>query len=175
MISTVQSQAGCSKRGRFRTVSCIGGVLFLSACSFGAKPEPRSVPARTVTAVAEPESETRLMGKVIRREGGKEVPVEGASIWTEPVSDDVVTKEDGSWEIRAFLAGRMYRVYAKVNESGETGRTKLIEAKVNATVDRILIILGDDESPWPPDAAYDKLFPKRERQPGGVRVGCCRE
>lgn len=128
----------------------------------GAAPPPEAEPS--------PVPETSLFGHVVRagKAGTDPVPVAGAAVWTVPASDQVHSDSTGAWTINAGLAQRQYRVYASIEDL--EGHTSLVAAKINQAVS-VVVILGADETAWPPDTLFQRLFPVGNRGPAKVR--CC--
>jgi hypothetical protein len=99
------------------------------------------------------------------------IAVRNAHIWTVPASDEATTDSTGAWTIGAGLSQRQYRVYAQFEDL--KGRTAPILAKVAQTIDGIVVMLGAEETSFPPPLAFDRILPKAPRGPTIMRGTCC--
>lgn len=131
----------------------------------GGQIEPSPVAdTRTTTG-----SETTLSGYVVRLSKTDTIRVGRAAVWTVPASEGVFSDSSGAWTISNGLSQRQYRVWASSEDL--KGKTALIPARVSKTVDGIVIMLGADETAWPPDNAFQRIAPPANRGPGVVRMG----
>ena len=130
---------------------------------------PRGAPSPRAEANSGSGSETTLAGVVLRLNKSDTIKVARAAVWTVPASDEVLSDESGAFTISAGLSQRQYRVWASAEDL--KGHTAPIPAKVSQTVDGIVVMLGADETAWPPDTLFQKMVPKANRGPGPVR--CC--
>jgi hypothetical protein len=120
-----------------------------------------------LSAVSAPRA-TTLWGYVYKVSGKDTVPARKATVWTDPPSDQVFTDSLGYWEIRDGVVDSRYRVMAKTD--GITGRTSLLDVVVGKTV-KASVLIGIEETPWPPTLSLDDKAVTIRKGPKGTR--CC--
>lgn len=158
-------------RALFHRARVLFALATLASCSSQGGPagpaSPRAAPSPRADVSSG--SETTLAGYVLRLNKADTIRVSRAAVWTVPASDEVLSDTTGAWTINAGLSQRQYRVWASSEDL--KGHTAPIPARVSQTVDGIVVMLGADETAWPPDTLFQKLVPKANRGPGPVR--CC--
>jgi hypothetical protein len=107
-------------------------------------------------------------GRVVRVQDTDTVPVANAKVWTAPFSADVTTDSTGYFSIRTGLVPGDYTVFAELQ--GVKGEAKSVPAKLGKS-EEVFVMLGADETAWPPSQAFDKLRPKLTKGPGAMRRG----
>lgn len=152
---------------RRMAVVVVGVVL---GCGGGSKqsaeelPQPEDVPMANAT---------KLTGYVVRlkqRDDGKidTLYVEKAAVETEPFSDQAHTDAKGSFTLFRGVVQRSYRV--KATSDDLNGRSALVSAVLGRDQgEAIFVVLGSDETPWPPPIALVEQEKKRNRIPSDVR------
>ena len=172
VLSDPRARVAASRRARlYAALACIVSSVF-AACSSGGGGNA----GRSVTLAADPTTgpETTLTGFVmqVRKVGARTdtTKVVRAQVWTVPASDEVFSDSVGMWTINAGLSQRQYRIWAKFEDL--EGHTSPIPARVNKMVDGIVVVLGADETTWPPDTLlYQKAVVRGNTGPGKTR--CC--
>ena len=171
LMRALREAAPTSSRALLYRAALLSALATLASCSSGggsAGPaSARAAPGPSASASSG--SETTLTGYVLRLNKADTIRVSRAAVWTVPASDEVLSDSTGAWTINAGLSQRQYRVWASSEDV--KGHTAPIPAKVSQTVDGIVVMLGADETAWPPDILFQKLVPKANRGPGQVR--CC--
>ncbi len=153
----------CTKAGRWRALRVTSVLWFLAAaagCGGARQSATRG-------------GSTSLYGFVYKVVGKDTVPVSGAIVSTDPLSDKVLTGPDGYWSINNYVTDSRYRVLAKAD--GLTGQTVPIDVKPGASVRAIVLIgVGLVETAWPPASSLiDKADQIRSGLNGKVR--CCEQ
>ncbi|MCC6243142.1 MAG: hypothetical protein IT353_09890 [Gemmatimonadaceae bacterium] len=144
------------------------GILLLAvSCA------PRRTPVNAVALKATPTDAdaaraTTLWGYVYKVTGKDTVPVRSATVWTDPPSDQVFTDSLGYWEIRDGVVDSRYRVLAKTE--GVTGRTAQLAVTPGKSV-KASVLVGVEETPWPPTLSLDDKAITLRKGPKGTR--CC--
>jgi len=96
---------------------------------------------------------------------------QGAKVWTDPPSDNVVSDTGGFWTIKEGLVPGQYRVLAEVD--GVSGRTQRIGLAAGVGSLRVVVMIGDEETTWPPPEGLTRKLPVSTLGPGKNRPGCC--
>ena len=100
---------------------------------------------------------TAFNGRVLRVQGKDTVAVANAKVWTAPFSADTRTDSTGYFEIKTGLVPGDYSVYAE--EQGVKGEVKSAAAVLNKYTE-VFVLLGVEETAWPPSSAFNKFRPK---------------
>ena len=108
-----------------------------------------------------------LWGYVVKVDKGDTVRVSQAKVWTNPPSIAVMTDSAGYWRINDGLVPGDYRVLAEI-EGGIKGQTTKVPVELGKWL-RVVVILGAEESAWPPAVAYDHVNFKPTVGPGGAQ------
>lgn len=170
LMRALPETAPPSRRALRYRAALLSVLATVASCSSGGAAGPASARAAPgPSASASSGSETTLTGYVLRLNKADTIRVSRAAVWTVPASDEVLSDSTGAWTISAGLSQRQYRVWASSEDV--KGHTAPIPAKISQTVDGIVVMLGADETAWPPDILFQKLVPKANRGPGQVR--CC--
>lgn len=145
----------------------MGAVLTMVSCA------PRRTPVNATalkvnTADTDAARATTLWGYVYKVTGKDTVPVRSATVWTDPPSDQVFTDSLGYWEIRDGVVDARYRVLAKTE--GVTGRTAQLAVTPGKSV-KASVLVGVEETPWPPTLSLDDKAITLRKGPKGTR--CC--
>jgi len=91
-----------------------------------------------------------------------------AQVWTEPQSLAIEADADGYWEITAELTPRTYDVRAELD--GVEGRTPRVRAQLGQS-SKVVIVLGQEETEWPPPTVFERFLPKITKGPKRNRGG----
>ena len=105
---------------------------------------------------------------MLRVENKDTVGVANAKVWTAPFSADVTTDSTGFFTIRTGLVPGEYTVFAEVQ--GVKGEARRVAAKLSKS-EEVFVMLGVEETAWPPSSVFDKYTPKLTKGPGQMRRG----
>ena len=135
------------------------GSLMLASCASGPAP---GAPIKS-------EGPPILWGYVLRADKGDTVPAARAKVWTDPPSNAVVTDSLGKWSIDEGLVPGQYRVLAEID--GVSGGTQRVAAKLGTEL-KVIVLIGAEETAWPPSVVFDVFLPKQPKSGKGP-VRCC--
>jgi hypothetical protein len=130
-------------------------ALVLSGCTGGREGSG----SRSAGADASP----KLWGYVLNADSSKAV---NARVWTEPASVVVAADSQGYWSIDVGLVPGRYEVRAEMD--GVQGRVRRVETRLRES-HKVIILLGEQETAWPPPATFDRHLPTGSLGPGRVR------
>lgn len=122
----------------------------LAACS--ARGGGLSSDAQSTTAASGP---PEVWGYVLG--ASDSMPVIGATVWTDPATDNAVTDSTGYWQLTEGITPGRYTVMAEYE--GLLGSSAKIEMRIGATTSRVVVLLGSRGMPWPPPIIFDSSAP----------------
>ncbi|MBK8056869.1 MAG: carboxypeptidase regulatory-like domain-containing protein [Gemmatimonadetes bacterium] len=109
----------------------------------------------------------------MRVSGKDTVLVAGAKVWTDPFTQDAVSDSGGYFSIREGIVPGQYRVLAELE--GVKGRTQRLGFALGQSATRVVVLLGAEETEWPPPGRLEQKLPTSTKGTGGTRGvrTCC--